>query len=324
MRVRLRLPARRWRRHPVPWLLLSSLALNVSALFVPFLDMRRGLSKDEYSLPRSVSLMWDSGLYVLAAVIVVFSVCFPFFKLGVLAGIVCGWITPRRRAGWLALVEKLGKWSMLDVFIVCLMIALANDQWLVDAKPRVGILLFTFAIVLSMTASAWLVIRTSKPARLVPIPRRTLARLFAAQVVLIALVVAVLLVPFLQIDDWLLVDRPISIVGAIAGLWETEARALAVIVAAFLAIAPLVASALSFVILARRKRDQDVRGVRRALIIVRHWDMLDVFALALGIFLVEGRSFVRTDLAWGAFLLALLLALYWPGAAIYQRRITRD
>jgi paraquat-inducible protein A len=290
-------------------------------LFVPFLDMRRGLTTSEYSLPKSVSLMWESELYVLAIIIVAFSVCFPFFKLGVLASIVCGWISPRKRAGWLHLVERLGKWSMLDVFIVCLMIALANDQWLVDARPRVGILCFTFAIVSSMTASAWMEARLAKPARLVTIPRRALNRLVFVQVFLLALVIAVLLVPFLEIDDWLLVDRPISLVGAVAGLWETEARTLAAIVAVFLALAPLASSALCFTILRGRARNRDVSGARRALIVVRRWDMLDVFALALGIFLVEGREFVRTDLAWGAFFLALLLAFYWPASAVYQRRI---
>lgn len=316
-----RLVARRWRGHAVPWLLCASLALNVTALFVPFLDMRRGLLTSEYSLPKSVSLMWESELYVLAAIIVVFSVCFPFFKLSVLAAIVIGWIRPRRRAGWLHVVEKLGKWSMLDVFIVCLMIALANDQWLVDARPRIGILCFTFAIVLSMTASAWMEAKLAKPARLVPIPRRVLKRLALVQVLLLGLVIAVLLVPFLEIDDWLLVDRPISLVGAVVGLWQTEARTLATIVAVFLALAPLVSSAVCFMILRGRARDRDVSRARRALIVVRHWDMLDVFALALGIFLVEGRAFVRTDLAWGAFFLALLLAFYWPASAVYQRRI---
>jgi paraquat-inducible protein A len=281
------------------------------------------LSSDEYSLPRSVSLLWESKLYVLAIIIVVFSVCFPFFKLGVLISIVTGWIPPRRRAGWLAAVERLGKWSMLDVFLVCLMIALASDQWLVGATPRFGILCFTLAIVLSMTCSAVMAAKLEKPGRLVPIAKKSLNRLALVQILLLALVIGALLVPFLEIDDWLLVDRPISLVGAVAGLWQTDARSLAVIVAVFLALAPLVSSLLCFVILRGRKRDQDVSRFRRALIVVRHWDMLDVFALALGIFLVEGRSFVKTELAWGAFFLALLLALYWPAAAVYQRRIVQ-
>jgi len=306
------------------WLLLTSLALNITALFVPFLDMRRGLSSDDYDLLRSVTLLWDSGLYVLAMVIVAFSIVFPFFKLAVLLSITAGWIHPRRRGDWLAFVERFGKWSMLDVFLVCLMIALANDQLLVDATPRIGILCFTAAIVLSMSASAWMDARARRRQELArPPPRATLAWLALMQTVLLALVCAVLLVPFLQIDDWLLVNRPISIVGAIVGLWETGARSLAVILAAFLALVPLASAVWTLVVIVRLRRGDRAVRARRTAARLRHWEMLDVFALALGIFLVEGRSFVRTELQWGAFLLALLLALYWPASALFARRMTR-
>ena len=315
---------RRWRRRPIVWALVTSLALNVTALFVPFLDMRRGLSSDDYDLLRSVSLLWDSGLYVLAVVIVAFSICFPFFKLGVLIAIVSGWIHPRRRATWVGVVERFGKWSMLDVFLVCLMIALANDQLLVDATPRVGILCFTAAIVISMCASSVMEARIRRRHPLAPPPpRASLARLALMQIVLLLLVVLVLLVPFLQIDDWLLVNRPISIVGAIAGLWETGARSLALILAVFLALVPLASAVWTLSVLVRLRHGDTAEAARRAVGRLRHWEMLDVFALALGIFLVEGRSFVKTELQWGAFLLALLLALYWPASALFARRMTR-
>jgi paraquat-inducible protein A len=305
----------------LPWLLLVSFALNVTALAIPFMDLRRGLSTNDYSLPRSVQLLWQKGLYVLAGVIVVFSVCFPFAKLGLMAAIVFGRLEPRRQGPWLAFVERYGKWSMVDVFIVCLMIALANDQLFIGAKPRIGILCFTVAIVISMVCSAWMQARLRQERPLQPWPRRSATVLAAWQLALLALVVAVLLVPFLRIDDWLLVDRPISIFKAIAGLWETDAKTLAAIVAVFLAFAPLAAGVLSMIAILRQRRNLPVDRLRKLVALVRHWEMLDVFALALGIFLVEGRSFVRTDLAWGAFLLALLLALYWPASALYQRRL---
>lgn len=314
-------PARRFRRHPLPWILLVAFALNVLALFIPFLEMRRGFSSDPYSLPRSVALLWEKGLYVLAAVIVLFSVCFPFLKLGVMAGIVFGCVHPRRRRPWLAFVERFGKWSMLDVFLVCLMIALANDQLLIDAEPRVGILLFTLAIVLAMGCSAWMRRTLVREAPLAPLPRRSWALLVGGQVLILLLVLAVVSVPFLEIDDWLLVDRPVSIVDAIVGLWTTGARTLAGVVALFLGALPVAACAVSLAVLVRLRRGRSTDGLRRWLTALGHWAMLDVFALALGIFLVEGREFVRTDLAWGAFLLGLLLALYWPVSAVYQRRL---
>ncbi len=308
--------SREWRRHPAPWLILVAFALNVAAVLLPFMDMRRGLgSTRTYSLPHSVQLLWDSKLYVLAVVVVAFSVVFPFVKLLVLAGIVTG-----RGRSRLAFVERFGKWSMLDVFLVCLMLALANDQLLVSATPRIGILCFTCAIALSMVTSAWMQARLgTAPLRQAP-GAAVLRRLLVWQWLLLLLLGGALLVPFLEIDDWLLSDHPVSIAIAIAGLWETGARELAIVIALFLVVAPVGCGLLTIHVLRRLERGRPAAGARRLRAVLRHWEMLDVFALALGIFLVEGRAFVKTELSWGAYLLALLLVLYGFGEALYERR----
>src|SRR5262249_8305667 len=155
-----------WRGPVLSLLLLASFALNVTALFIPFLDVRRGLSTDDYSLPRSIVLLWEKGLYVLAVVIVAFSVCFPFAKLAVLWGVLFDRWSEKRGRRWLDFVERYGKWSMVDVFMVCLMIALADDQLLLDASPRIGILCFTLAIVISMVCSAWMHATLEPPPKL--------------------------------------------------------------------------------------------------------------------------------------------------------------
>jgi len=320
----LRLPltiAPEWRRHPAPWLVLAAFVLNVTAVILPFTDMRRGLSTKTYSLPYSVQMLWESKLYVLAVVVVAFSVVFPFIKLLVLGAILTGKARGERARALLGFVERFGKWSMLDVFLVCLMLALANDQLLVDAVPRVGILYFTAAITLSMVASGWMQAQMGhSPLRSVP-HAASLWRFVLGQWLLLLLLVGALLVPFLEIDDWLFSDHPVSIAIAIAGLWETGAQVLAIAIALFLVVAPVGSGLLTIYVLARLRRGRAAQPERRLLGLLRHWEMLDVFALALGIFLVEGRAFVKTELSWGAFLLALLLIFYWLAEALYERRV---
>ena len=51
--------------------------------------------------------------------------------------------------------NEVGKWSMLDVFVVAVIIVLLTAQRFVSAHLRVGIYLFGTAIILSMLASAW-------------------------------------------------------------------------------------------------------------------------------------------------------------------------
>ena len=66
------------RRQLVAWLLVAALVCNVTMLFLPFMDLRVGLVTTPYSLLRSVRMLWDSELYVLAILVVGFSLIFPF------------------------------------------------------------------------------------------------------------------------------------------------------------------------------------------------------------------------------------------------------
>lgn len=302
-------------------MLALSFTLNVVALCLPFMDLRRGLRTHPYSLQASVKLLWESELYVLAGVVVAFSMVFPFVKLGVMTCVLFGGVREDRERRTIEIVERYGKWSMLDVFLVCIMLALANDQFWIDAQPRAGLLCFTLAIVASMLTSRHMLARLTQHAPQPELELRHPRWLAVGQTLLLALLVAVLLVPFLEINDWLLKDHPVSILSTIAGLWSSGARSLAVIAVLFLVVAPLVSSVSTLALFLSAARNKSLDGVRELAHQMRHWAMLDVFALALGIFLVEGNAFVRTDLTWGAFLLALLLALYWPAASWYERRV---
>jgi paraquat-inducible protein A len=283
--------------------------------------LRKGLSTSPYSLRASVEFLWESGLLVLAVVVVAFSVLFPFVKLTVMAAVLFGCVPEAHERRTLEFVERYGKWSMLDVFLVCIMLALANDQFWIDAEPRGGLLCFTLAILVSMLTSGHMLARLSRGAPQARLELRTSWWRSLGQFALLALLLGVLTVPFLEIDDWRLDDHPVSILSALEGLWQSGARSLAVLAALFLAAAPVCSAAAALLIHRAAAKGREAPSLRRFAQTARHWAMLDVFALALGIFLVEGREFVRTELTWGAFLLALLLAVYWPASSWYARKL---
>jgi hypothetical protein len=266
-------------------LLAAAFALNAAALFLPFLEMDVVLAgTDVYSLPRSVGLMWDSGLYAIAILVVLFSVCFPFFKLAQLWRVHRGAPRGERAERALRFVERFGKWSMLDVWIVCLLIGLADDQFFVSTTPRVGLSAFLAAIVLGMVAGEVLAARHLVPDEPRAAPRKPV-------LVLAALVhAAAIATPFVAVDSFWLADNDLSVVGmaralSIAG-WAAWAPALAV--AAFLVVAPIGG-------LVARWRGSTTWAAR-----FERFTMLDVFAFALAIFLVEGDAFVPTELRGGA------------------------
>lgn len=286
-----------------------SFACNIAVLFLPFMNLRAGLSSDPYSLINSIKMLWSSGLYVLAVLVVGFSVVFPFAKLGVLAGICWAGKTDERSGPLLAWVERLGKWSMLDVFLVCIILTLTSGQLLVGAEPMLGIPVFVAAILLGMVAGE--IVSGDEPeAERGEVVSRPLMLRGGLWLALSGVVLAGAVgIPFLSIRDWLLADNRYSILTLVTTLWKEDATIPAIINGAFLVLAPLAAWVFSAVGWWRswhaRPAGKTHSWLRRA----KRWSMLDVFGLALAIFVVEGEYLMKTEVRWGALFLVALVAL---------------
>ena len=309
------------RRRLVFSLLGVSLACNIAALLVPFMNVRIGLSTKPYSLFTSVDMMWSTGLYVLAVLVVGFSVVFPFAKLAILTWVASGDTLDTTRQRWLAAVERLGKWSMLDVFLVCLILTLTSGQLMVGAEPLIGIPLFVVAILLSMTAGESLT--TSLPhddtgAHAKPPLRAGVYLLLSA----LALAGTIGL-PFLRINDWKLSDHTYSVITVVPTLWNEGSLLSAVIVALFLIVTPTLAWFASARWWWCRRADLPAPLSHARAQLMRRWSMLDVFGLALAIFLVEGDYLMQTEVRWGALFLVAMLALQKAFQFALDRALTR-
>jgi paraquat-inducible protein A len=147
------------RRHsdvPDRWLLtpllLLALVFLVLGLWLPALSVEAvPWIEDEISVLDGALVLWDEGQYFLFAVIVVFSILFPALKiiLGLWAWLWAdlGVRTPLRLV---RRIEQLGKWSMLDVFVIAIVVAALNISVITEVWVHEGIYLFTAAVVLSM------------------------------------------------------------------------------------------------------------------------------------------------------------------------------
>ena len=109
--------------------------------------------RTEYSVWGGVVGLWDDGDWFLAGVVFFFSFIFPIAKLAMLTWI---WFVPAaraRREAWLRWLEMLGKWSMLDVFVVAILIVATKLGPLALVKPKPGVYYFCAAILSSMIAT---------------------------------------------------------------------------------------------------------------------------------------------------------------------------
>ncbi|MCE9620260.1 MAG: paraquat-inducible protein A [Planctomycetes bacterium] len=314
--------------------LLMTFCIQTLALFVPFMSIDVILvGSDVYSLPHSVKLMWQSELYIVAILIAFFSITFPFLKL---ASLLLIWIAVppthnrKRVLHWLGL---LGKWSMLDPFIVILLIVLATDQWAVSTQTFSGVYLFLAGIASAITLStvAMQVDRAFNPAHKhtymkVADPDRKTVLIRASGWLGIAgpTTVAIsgvcfliaLITPFFQLDQFLLSSDSYSILSSVTALIQSKQPALAALVAITLIIAPGMALVQQVWIWVTPATAAMHHSRNRRLRILHEWCMLEVFALGLLLFLWEGKALMNTEVRAGLWIITTTIVIYYSGSFV--------
>lgn len=108
---------------------------------------------NQHSLLSAVVALWQAGEHALAVIIGVFSVAFPAAKLLLMASDTIARLRgngPLRKMA--AAVAWLGRWSMLDVFVLALLIVAIRGSGIGDAATLPGIYLFAMSVLLTMWA----------------------------------------------------------------------------------------------------------------------------------------------------------------------------
>jgi paraquat-inducible protein A len=136
-----------------PGLLLSFL-LFVSGVVIPVASVDKLLFfSGSYSILAFILALYEQGNYVICFAVTLFSVIFPLLKLVEAARL--WWFVDHRSvriSTALRRLEWLGKWSMMDVFVVAIGIVVATSTQLANMTPRIGIYLFGMSVLVGMLA----------------------------------------------------------------------------------------------------------------------------------------------------------------------------
>ena len=138
-------------------MLLTSLVLFVAGIFLPFTAVTKlWLFENQISVFRGLIVLWTHGELFLFLILFVFTVCFPFVKINALLAL---WLHPGLTAqqahSFYKFVSNLGKWSMLDVFVVAILVLTVKSTGVANIKVGVGFFLFFFSVMLTQSASVW-------------------------------------------------------------------------------------------------------------------------------------------------------------------------
>jgi paraquat-inducible protein A len=138
--------------------LIAACIMYIPANLLPVMITRTLFGAQYDTILSGVIYFWVSGAYGLAAIIFIASFLVPLFKLTVLillaslAQRASGWRRPER-AKLYHIIEVIGRWSMLDVFVVSLLTGLVQIQGFAVINAGVGIAAFGSVVVLTMLAS---------------------------------------------------------------------------------------------------------------------------------------------------------------------------
>ncbi|MGI9405213.1 MAG: paraquat-inducible protein A [Hyphomicrobiaceae bacterium] len=111
---------------------------------------------DEHSMWSVVQALFAKNELFLAGIIFVFSIVFPAMKLFyLLVAALMPEHASEDRKRLMAWMSWLGKWSMLDVLVLALVIFYAKSNDFADAATLPGIYYFTASVVLTMLAYGW-------------------------------------------------------------------------------------------------------------------------------------------------------------------------
>ena len=139
-------------------LLIAAYVLYLPANLLPIMETRSMFGVQRDTIMSGVIYLWGSGSWVLALVVFIASIAVPLLKLLSLTLLLVsvqrrwqGQTQPRARL--YRLLELIGRWSMLDVYVVTILVALVQIQTLASIRPGSGVIAFAAVVVLSMLAT---------------------------------------------------------------------------------------------------------------------------------------------------------------------------
>ncbi|MFO1322599.1 MAG: paraquat-inducible protein A [Burkholderiales bacterium] len=140
-------------------LLIAAMIMYVPANVLPVLTTNTLVSSQSDTIMSGVVLLYETGSWPLALIVLVASVMIPLGKIVALAYVLVSVqrrsaASNRQRTRLYRTVEFIGRWSMLDVFVDTFVVALVQLSPLMSVEPGPGVVYFMAVVVLTMLAAA--------------------------------------------------------------------------------------------------------------------------------------------------------------------------
>jgi paraquat-inducible protein A len=139
-------------------LLTAAMVLYIPANVLPVMNTSSLFGAEKDTIMSGVAYLWTSGSWPLAVLVFIASIAVPMLKIIALILLVLStqmharWL-PVRRTRIYRIVEFVGRWSMLDIYVITVLVALVQFNALATIHAGAAAIAFGAVVVLTMLAA---------------------------------------------------------------------------------------------------------------------------------------------------------------------------
>ncbi|MBK4775336.1 paraquat-inducible membrane protein A [Candidatus Pantoea edessiphila] len=137
-------------------LLLTSFIFYIPANIMPVMITEIFGLEYPSSILEGIILLWNESYYLIAILIFIFSIIVPILKI-LSIGWLC-WSSSKKTKNVQAMyivykiIKFVGRWSMIDVFVILILSSLLRIKKLIQIYPTSGLLFFALVVIFTMMA----------------------------------------------------------------------------------------------------------------------------------------------------------------------------
>ncbi len=135
---------------------LTALIFYIPANLFPFMTMELYGKKTTATIWSGIVTLAESGSWLIAFVVFAASMLIPFLKLVILVYLSIGAKNPDQaifNTRLYRFVEAIGRWSMLDIFLLAILVAIMKLGHWTSVQPGLAAPLFVLVVIFTMLAS---------------------------------------------------------------------------------------------------------------------------------------------------------------------------
>jgi paraquat-inducible protein A len=139
-------------------LLVTAAILYIPANMLPIMTVSSLGQGDPSTIMSGVIQLMQHGMYPIAIVVFVASILVPTFKLIGLSLLLFSVqrrqpLSAQQRIIMYRFIEFIGRWSMLDIFVIAILVALVNFGRIASVEANLGAVAFASVVILTMLAA---------------------------------------------------------------------------------------------------------------------------------------------------------------------------